>query len=199
MYTAKEAIITKEHSDHSECFVFRHDIRAYGKNFYEFTQRAQDEYGVKYYQTKISTIEEDAESNDLMIHYEDLKTGEFKDFRANLVVLATPLVPSSGTEKLASTLDLELDHYNFYKEKSYFNKALSSKEGIFCEPASAATLAGVIKKAKQKFFSDGDTVVCTLTGHGLKDPDIALKMSEKPVKVKADISAIEEILKGCCL
>ncbi len=78
-------------------------------------------------------------------------------------------------------------------------KFIASKEGIFCEPASAATLAGVIKKAKQKFFSDGDTVVCTLTGHGLKDPDIALKMSEKPVKVKADISAIEEILKGCCL
>ncbi|MHA1933264.1 MAG: NAD(P)-binding protein [Promethearchaeota archaeon] len=131
MYTAKEAIITKEHSDHSQCFVFRHDIRAYGKNFYEFTQRAQDEYGVKYFQTKISTIEEDPETNDLIIHYEDLKTGEFKDFRANLVVLATPLVPSRGTEKLASTLDLELDNYNFYKEKSYFNKALSSKEGIF--------------------------------------------------------------------
>jgi heterodisulfide reductase subunit A len=131
MYTAKEAIITREHSDHSQCFVFRHDIRAYGKNFYEFTQRAQDEYGVKYFQTKISTIEEDPKTNDLIIHYEDLKTGEFKDFKANLVVLATPLVPSSGTEKLASTLDLELDKYNFYKEKSYFNKALSSKEGIF--------------------------------------------------------------------
>jgi heterodisulfide reductase subunit A len=43
MYTSKEAIITKEHSDHSQCFIFRHDIRAYGKNFYEFTQRAQKE------------------------------------------------------------------------------------------------------------------------------------------------------------
>jgi len=131
MYTAKEAIITKEHSDHSECYVFRHDIRAYGKNFYEFTQRAQEEYGVKYFQTKISTIKEDPETNDLIIHYEDLKTGEFKDFRANLVVLATPLVPSSGTEHLASLLDLELDHYNFYKEKSYFDKAQSSKDGIY--------------------------------------------------------------------
>ncbi len=78
-------------------------------------------------------------------------------------------------------------------------KFIASKEGIFCEPASAATLAGVIKKAKQNFFSEGDTVVCTLTGHGLKDSDIALKMSEQPVKVKADISAIEEILRGCCL
>ena len=131
MYTAKEAIITKEHSEHSKCFVFRHDIRAYGKNFYEFTQRAQDEYGVKYFQTKISTIEEDPETKDLIIHYEDLKTGEFKDFKANLVVLATPLVPSKGTEDLAETLDIKLDQYNFYKEKSYFNKSLSSKDGIF--------------------------------------------------------------------
>ncbi|MHA2183732.1 MAG: FAD-dependent oxidoreductase [Promethearchaeota archaeon] len=131
MYTAKEAIITKEHSDHSQCFVFRHDIRAYGKNFYEFTQRAQDEYGVKYFQTKISTIKEDSETNDLIINYEDLKTGEFKQFRANLVVLATPLVPARGTKELASTLDVNLDHYDFFKEKSYFNKALSSKEGIF--------------------------------------------------------------------
>jgi heterodisulfide reductase subunit A len=131
MYTAKEAIITREHSDHSQCFVFRHDIRAYGKNFYEFTQRAQDEYGVKYYQTKISTIEEDPETNDLIIHYEDLKTGKFNDFRANLVVLATPLVPSAGTRELAEVLNLELDNYGFFKEQSYFNKSTSSREGIF--------------------------------------------------------------------
>ncbi len=131
MYTAKEAIITKEHSDKSNCFVFRHDIRAYGKNFYEFTQRAQDEYGVTYFQTKISMIKEDPETKDLIIHYEDLKTGKFNDFRANLVVLATPLVPASGTKELAEILDIELDNYLFYKEKSYFNKAQSSKDGIF--------------------------------------------------------------------
>ncbi|MHA2035920.1 MAG: FAD-dependent oxidoreductase [Promethearchaeota archaeon] len=131
MYTAKEAIITKEHSDNSNCFVFRHDIRAYGKNFYEFTERAQNEYGVKYIQTKISTIEEDPETNDLIIHYEDLKTGKFHDFKANLVVLATPLVPSKGSQELAKTLDVELDNYLFFKEKSYFNKSQSSQEGIF--------------------------------------------------------------------
>ncbi|KKL18256.1 hypothetical protein LCGC14_2477340, partial [marine sediment metagenome] len=126
-----EAIVTKEHSEHSNCYVFRHDIRAYGKNFYEFTQRAQTEYGVKYFQSKISKIEEDAETNDLIIRYENLKTGKFSEFRANLVVLATPLVPSKGTKELASILDLELDNYHFYKEKSYYDKALSSKEGIF--------------------------------------------------------------------
>jgi len=131
MYTAKEAIITAEHSENAKCFVFRHDIRAYGKNFYEFTQRAQDEYGVKYFQTKISTIEEDTETNDLIIHYEDLKTGKFNDFRANLVVLATPLVPKKDIGELANILDVELDKYDFFKEKSYFNKSLSSREGIF--------------------------------------------------------------------
>ncbi|MFX1425579.1 MAG: NAD(P)-binding protein, partial [Promethearchaeota archaeon] len=131
MYTSKEAIITKEHSENAQCFVFRHDIRAFGKNFYEFTQRAQDEYGVKYFQTKVNKIIEDPETNDLIIHYEDLKTGRFKDFNANLVVLATPLVPSAGTKKIAEILDIELDDYNFFKEKNYYNKSVSSREGIF--------------------------------------------------------------------
>ncbi|MFX1496222.1 MAG: FAD-dependent oxidoreductase [Promethearchaeota archaeon] len=131
MYTAKEAIITKEHSEKAKCFVFRHDIRAYGKNFYEFTQRAQDEYGVQYFQTKVSKVEEDPSNNDLIIHYEDLKTGKFNNFRSNLVVLATPLVPSKGTIEMGKILGVKLDKYNFFKESSYFNKSLSSKEGIF--------------------------------------------------------------------
>ncbi|MFX1430474.1 MAG: FAD-dependent oxidoreductase [Promethearchaeota archaeon] len=130
-YTAKQAIITQEHSDKSECYVFRHDIRAYGKNFYEFTQRAQEEYGVKYFQSKISTIEEDPKTNDLIIHYEDLKTGEFKDFRASMVVLASPLVPSKGVQELGKSLGIELDKYNFFQEKSYFDKLKSTKDGIF--------------------------------------------------------------------
>lgn len=76
---------------------------------------------------------------------------------------------------------------------------IASREGIFCEPASAASLAGVIKLSKTGYFSKGGTVVCTLTGNGLKDPDNAIKLSEQPVKVKADISAIEDVLRGCCI
>ncbi len=76
---------------------------------------------------------------------------------------------------------------------------IASREGIFCEPASAASLAGVIKLSKAGYFSNGDSVVCTLTGNGLKDPDNAIKLSEPPVKVKADVSAIEDALRGCCI
>ena len=78
-------------------------------------------------------------------------------------------------------------------------KFIASREGIFCEPASAASLAGVIKLSKMNHLTKGDTVVCTLTGHGLKDPDNALELSKSPVKVDATLSAVEQVLKGCCI
>jgi threonine synthase len=69
-------------------------------------------------------------------------------------------------------------------------RLLASTEGVFCEPASAATIAGVIKYNKKNFFKKGDTIVCTLTGHGLKDPDTAVNVCEQPVVSPADIDAI---------
>jgi threonine synthase len=73
---------------------------------------------------------------------------------------------------------------------------LAAMEGVFCEPASAASLAGVIKKNKEKYFIDGQRrVVCTLTGHGLKDPDRAVALSHKPVVVKPEMSEILKALK----
>jgi len=78
-------------------------------------------------------------------------------------------------------------------------KFIASREGIFCEPASAASLAGVIKLSKINYFREGDSVVCTLTGHGLKDPDTAIQMSKSPIKVEASMEAVEEVLAGCCI
>jgi len=131
MYTAKDAIYTKAFAEESQVFVFRHNIRVFGKNFYEYTKIAQDDFGITYYPSNINKIEEDPETNDLIIYYEDLKTGESKDFRANMVVLAAPLIPSKGTKKLAKTLGIERDKCDFLKERSYFNKSLSTKDGIY--------------------------------------------------------------------
>ncbi len=74
-------------------------------------------------------------------------------------------------------------------------KLLAEKEGIFCEPASATSLAGAIKDIKSGKIPAGSKIVCTLTGHGLKDPDTAIKQSTRPLitidatldKVKAAI------------
>ena len=67
--------------------------------------------------------------------------------------------------------------------------------GYFCEPASAAGIAGIRKLAKRGYFPSGATVVCTLTGHGLKDPDRAIQMAKKPVTVRAELAAVTKALK----
>ncbi|MDP8263456.1 MAG: threonine synthase [Candidatus Ancaeobacter aquaticus] len=74
-------------------------------------------------------------------------------------------------------------------------KILASREGIFVEPASAASLAGVIKKDKSGYFGDKKVrITCTVTGHGLKDPDTALKSVSDPVVVKADSSEVLKVI-----
>ena len=67
-------------------------------------------------------------------------------------------------------------------------------EGIFCEPASAASLAGVIKLGRKGFFKKEDVLVLTLTGHGLKDPDIAIRVSQKPVSLPPKREAVLKYL-----
>jgi threonine synthase len=68
---------------------------------------------------------------------------------------------------------------------------LASMEGVFCEPASAASVAGVIKKNKAGYFTEGRRrIVCVLTGHGLKDPDRAISQCPKPQVLKPDMGAI---------
>ncbi len=73
-------------------------------------------------------------------------------------------------------------------------RMLAGLEGIFCEPASAASLAGVLKYYKKKFFKKGDVLVLTLTGHGLKDPDIAIQVSQKPISLPPKKDAVLKCL-----
>lgn len=69
-------------------------------------------------------------------------------------------------------------------------KLLATLEGIFCEPASAASVAGVIKKANEGFFKEACEVVCVLTGHGLKDPDRALQIAPPIIELPAETKAV---------
>jgi threonine synthase len=71
-------------------------------------------------------------------------------------------------------------------------KLIARTEGYFAEPASAASVAGLIKNAPA--LEKGSTVVCILTGHGLKDPDTAINVSDKIIKTGNDISEVEKVL-----
>ncbi|MFM7841604.1 MAG: pyridoxal-phosphate dependent enzyme, partial [Nitrospira sp.] len=80
------------------------------------------------------------------------------------------------------------------EEILYAYSLVAAVEGVYCEPASAASIAGVVRLQKQGVFKKGDTVVCTLTGHGLKDADTAIGVSKQPVTVKADREAVAKLL-----
>lgn len=69
-------------------------------------------------------------------------------------------------------------------------KLLAAKEGVFTEPASAASVAGLLKLAKKGYFKRATKIVCILTGHGLKDPDRAIKSVKEPKVVKANLKAV---------
>ncbi len=75
-------------------------------------------------------------------------------------------------------------------------RLLASREGVFCEPASAASVAGLLAHGAPD--ADGEpitgTIVCVLTGHGLKDPDTALGKAPSVLRAEADLSAIEKLV-----
>ncbi len=72
---------------------------------------------------------------------------------------------------------------------------LSEKEGIFCEPASATSVAGVLRDLQSGKIPEGKTIVCTLTGNGLKDPDTAIGQCDvRPSKVPATLDAVKHAI-----
>jgi threonine synthase len=75
-------------------------------------------------------------------------------------------------------------------------RRLPATEGVFCEPASAASLAGLVKARAEGLVEDGARVVCILTGHGLKDPDTAVAQSPPPIVAGAGYAAVEAAILG---
>lgn len=74
-------------------------------------------------------------------------------------------------------------------------KLLAENEGIFCEPASATSVAGALRDIESGKIPEGSKVVCTLTGHGLKDPDTAIKQSTSPmVTVEANLASVKDAI-----
>ena len=74
-------------------------------------------------------------------------------------------------------------------------KLLATTEGVFCEPASAASVAGIIKKAKEGFFTEKCEIVCILTGHGLKDPKRATEICPPYIELPNDLEAVAREMK----
>jgi heterodisulfide reductase subunit A len=129
MHATKEAILAREHIPGVQSYVFYTDLRASGKGFREYIERAKREYGVEYIRSRVAQIEEDADGK-LVFHYEDTATSRPQEMRVDLAVLATSVVPGPGVATLAEVLDLELDEYGFF-ETNPFSPTDTTRDGVY--------------------------------------------------------------------
>jgi len=127
MASTKQAILVKEHLPDAECTIYYMDIRAFGKGFEEFVERAKREFGIRYIRGKVVEVEEDPETKNLIVKYEDTSESYMKREEYDMVILAVAIGPN-----VPSGIELELDKEGFPKLKDPFLDPVSTtKEGIF--------------------------------------------------------------------
>jgi len=135
MYATKEAIIAKEHALGLEPTIFFMDIRAFGKGFDGYYERAKNEYGVRYIRCMVSTVKEDPNTNNLIIRYVD-SSGELREEEFEMVVLSVGLKPGAKLQELANNLGVDLNQYGFCTT-SVFAPIATTKPGVYVCGASS--------------------------------------------------------------
>lgn len=113
MYATKEAELVKEHVPGVDVTIYYMDIRAFGKGFEEFYQRAKSEFGINYVKGRVAEVLENPRNNNLFIRAENIESGELTEDEVDMVVLSTGLVPSA-TNDFEKILPLKVGDDNFF-------------------------------------------------------------------------------------
>lgn len=150
MASARQSMLAKEHLSGVDCTVFYMDIRAFGKGYYQFFKRTQEEFGVKYVRGRVAKIEERPDTKNLTLTYEDTSVGTYQKADFDMVVLAVGIKPSSISPPIPvmtstarrvetpSTLALEVEEDQFLKlVNPYLNPVATSVWGIFVAGVAA--------------------------------------------------------------
>ena len=135
MYATKEAIVAQEHVPGLQATIFCIDVRAFGKGFEQYYERARNEYGVRYEKCMVSSVKELQQSKNLLLKYRT-PSGEMLEEEFDLVVLSVGLQPSAGSGELARVTGIGLDEFGFCKPGE--NTGTTSRPGVFV----AGTFAG---------------------------------------------------------
>jgi heterodisulfide reductase subunit A len=165
MYSIKEAIIAKEHGGNIKPKVFFMDMRAFGKEFDEYYNRAQKEYGIEFVRSRVASIFENPETKNLIVKY--VEKGEPKEEEFGLVVLAVGLKPPEDAGALSKVMGFELNADGFC-QTTVLDPVSSSKPGIFVSgafsspkdiPMTVAEASGAAAKAGTEIASARDSLV----------------------------------------
>ncbi|MGN8818851.1 4Fe-4S binding protein [Oribacterium sp. HCP28S3_H8] len=114
MYTAKHAMLTKDHYPDTDIYVFYIDVRTPGKNFDEFYRRAVEQYGVHYIKGAVGKVT--PENGKLIVQASDLLMNEQLTINADMVVLAAAIEPSHSARHLATLLTASMDTNDWFTE-----------------------------------------------------------------------------------
>ncbi|UCF99395.1 MAG: FAD-dependent oxidoreductase [Spirochaetaceae bacterium] len=136
MYSIKEAIIAKEHAEGIECHIYYMDIRAYGKDFDAYYERAQGTEGIEFRRARLSGIEEVPGSHDLRVKYVDERDRVAEEIY-DLVVLSTGLVSGAANPELSRITGIELNRHGFLAGDSLVAEH-TAVAGIFVCGSSSA-------------------------------------------------------------
>lgn len=132
-YTQKQVILTKDHDPDVDCTIFHNDIRAYGKDFERFFQRAQNMPKVKFIRSYVSIAGENPDNKNVIVRYSNPGDG-VKEEEFDLVVLSVGLNPPADAEDLANKFGIALNSYGFC-ETNPVNPMETSRRGIFVSGA----------------------------------------------------------------
>ena len=132
MYALKEAMIAKEHEHGVECTLFYMDIRAHGKGFDSYYERAKAQ-GIRFIRSRPQRIDEKGSSSNLSVGYVS-EEGDYHSEEFDLVVLSAGLNPPTRAAAIARTCGVELDEHGFARTAG-LNPVQSSRPGVFlCGP-----------------------------------------------------------------
>lgn len=138
MYATKEAMLAKQRIPDADCHIFTMDERAFNKEYNKYYLRARDEYGIRYVRCRISEVDEDPETGEIILRYpagrmHDVGVagqGEIVEERFDMAVLAVGIRPPRGALQIAHTLGIDLNEYGFC-ETDKFSPLVTSRPGIF--------------------------------------------------------------------
>jgi heterodisulfide reductase subunit A len=166
MFAIKQAVLIRDHVPGVDVHIYYMDIRAFGKGFEEFYNRAMDEFGVSFTRGSVSEVLLDSETDDLIIRVEDTETGELLEEKFNMVVLSIGLTPPDGSDVLAGILNLPLGEDGFFNPlQSELSSVVTQVEGIFLAgsvegpkdiPDSVAQASAAAMKASRVLSTSGE-------------------------------------------
>ncbi|MBN2493754.1 MAG: FAD-dependent oxidoreductase [Deltaproteobacteria bacterium] len=128
MYAVKHALMAREHCPDLACTIFYMDMRAFGKGFDAYYQRAVDD-GVRFVRARPANVQEVGEGKNLLIRYQD-ESGEFRSEEFDLVILSCGMRPSEDNGMLAERLGIGLDERGFCRTEA-FDPMRTSRPGVF--------------------------------------------------------------------